>query len=75
MSKWTVIESQLSADDEMGLLTYSFNAEDEAWSKYHAVLSAAAVSTVAEHGATLLVGAGNFVTNKVFTHSTTEGES
>lgn len=66
--KYTILESQLAEDGTMGILTYSYDAEDEAWSKYYSVLSAAAVSSVAGHGATFLTGPGNYVTNKVFTH-------
>lgn len=45
--------------------------KDDAYSKYHAVLAAAAVSTVEEHSAILISEEGNYMFHEKFIH---EGE-
>ena len=49
-----VIEIQTNADGSAGNFVWAFNSMDEAWSKYHAVLTSAAVSSLPCHACVLL---------------------
>lgn len=51
---WSVIELQTHADGAHAALVTAFDDRNAALSKYHAVLSAAAVSTIPYHAAFLL---------------------
>lgn len=52
--KYIVIEIQTAADGTIGTLVYNFDSENEAESKYHSILSAAAVSGCPVHSAMLM---------------------
>lgn len=51
---FTVIEMQTSKDKQTGILTYTYETEPQAMSKYFSILSVAATSGVAVHGAAVL---------------------
>ena len=52
-------------------ITTLFTDKDQAYSKYHQVLAAAAVSDVPEHSAILVSEEGNYMLHEKFIH---EGE-
>lgn len=66
--KYLVIELQTNSDGTVGNLVYAFDTQAEAESKYHAVLSAAAVSTVPVHAAVLMDSTGFFLERKAYKH-------
>ena len=51
---YTVVELQTNKDKQTGVLTYTYDTEAEATSKYHLIMSSAAVSNVAVHGAVIM---------------------
>ena len=68
--KWIVTEIQTYDDGTTGILTDSFSELNAAWQKYYAVLSAAAVSTVAVHTAIISTHEGRQIESKCFKHDT-----
>jgi len=72
--KYIVIELQTNADGTVGNLVLAYDEEDAAWSKYHDVLSAAAVSALPMHAATLLRSDGTLVESRCFVHGQDEPE-
>ena len=62
--KWIVTEIQTYTDGTTGILTDSFTELNAAWQKYYAVLSAAAVSTVAVHTAIISTHEGRQIESK-----------
>ena len=66
--KHIVIELQTNEDGTVGNLVYSFDTEDEAWSKWHAVMSAAALSDLPCHAAVYMRSDGTFVQSGRFDH-------
>lgn len=72
ISKFVVVETQVYEDGTAGTLIDTFNERSAAEQKYHAVLTAAAVSTVAQHSATMLNGCGNLLKNEYYIHETEE---
>lgn len=67
--KYIVIELQKNSDGSVGNLVYAYNTRAQAESKYYAVLSAAAVSTVPVHSAILIQEDAMPVAYKSFTHN------
>ena len=66
---YAIIEMQTAADGGTTLPpVVTKESRDEAWSAYYAVLSAAAVSAVPLHSATLLDGTGAALAHRCFTH-------
>ena len=65
--KYVVIELQ-SSDGNVANIVTSHDTLDEAKSKYHLVLSAAAVSSLASHSATLLDSEGQPLAYECFRH-------
>lgn len=51
--KYVVVETQTNKDGTVANLTFPFDTQNEAESKYHDVLHYAAVSTLPVHGAIL----------------------
>lgn len=49
-------------------ITTLFTDKDDAYSKYHQVLAAAAVSTVEEHSAVLISEEGSYMFHEKFIH-------
>lgn len=56
--QYIVIELQTNEDGTAGSLVYCYDTEQEAESKYHGILAAAAVSGVPYHAATMITSAG-----------------
>lgn len=65
---FVVIELQTNADGTLGNFVWSFQSEAEAMSKYHAVLSAAAVSSLPVHGAVVLRNDGLQLAGQAYKH-------
>lgn len=63
-----VIELQTNENDQTGNLVYAYTNKAEAESKYHAILSAAAVSNVYIHAAVMLDERGNSEKNEFYKH-------
>jgi hypothetical protein len=63
-----VVEVQKSADDKIATLVTSFDERNDAESKYHNILSYAAVSTLPKHGAIILSDDCVPVLYKSYTH-------
>ena len=74
--KYLVIEIQTNADGKIGILTFSYDGRNEAESKYHAVLSAAAISTIPMHTCDLIQADGILLARQCYVHETeaVEGE-
>lgn len=70
--KYIVIEIQTYADKTVGFLTFDFTEKAQAESKYHAVLSAAAVSDLPMHAAILVDNKGWLLQQQCYTHAVPE---
>lgn len=64
---YIVIELQTS-NGVTSMLTYQFNDRDQAESKYHNVLSYAAVSTVEFHAVSIIDRLGTVIRNESYNH-------
>ena len=64
--KHIVIELQTNEDGTVGNLVYSFDTENEAWAKFHAIMSAAATSALPCHAAVYMRSDGTFVQSGKF---------
>lgn len=71
-TKYIVIEIQKSLDGAISTLVWSYDNQNEADSKYYTVLSAAAISSVPKHSATLLHEDGYVIRYETYDHSDTE---
>lgn len=65
---YMVIEIQTNSDGTIGNFVWSFDTSDEAFSKYHSVLSAAAVSQLPVHAAVILDNHGFQIAAQNFEH-------
>lgn len=63
-----VIELQTNADGAVANLVYQYASRDEAESKFHSILAAAAVSSLPVHAAVILTNAGTLVRSEFFRH-------
>lgn len=73
---YAVVELQKMNDTTLSHLTDSYQTINEAYSKYHTVLAAAAISTVPLHSAVILSETGDVLATEHFTHEeTTESEA
>lgn len=70
--KYLVIEIQQNADGTVGNFTFAYDNRLDAESKYHAILSAAAVSSIYIHSATILTSRGQQIYYQSYTHQTEE---
>ena len=68
---YIVIEIQTNADGTVGNFIWAFQNELEAQSKYHSVLSAAAVSSLPVHAAVILRNDGMLINGQSYTHGET----
>ena len=68
MKTYIVIELQTNEQGQTANIVTAYNDEGQAYSKYHAVLSAAAVSSVPYHAAVLLDHAGLQLAQWCFEH-------
>jgi hypothetical protein len=67
--KYIVIELQESADGQVANIVTSHDTANEAESKYHAVLSAAAVSSVPVHSAIMVNSHGGYINSQSYDHT------
>lgn len=70
--KYLVIEIQTNADGKIGILTFSYDDRNEAESKYHAVLSAAAISALPMHTCDLIQADGVLLARQSYVHEQAE---
>ena len=67
--KFIVLEIQTNTDGTIGTLIDSFDTRNQAESKYHLVLSSAAVSQLPMHSATLMMSDGKMLAYQCYIHS------
>ena len=65
---YIVIEMQTNSEGSTALLTSTHTTQNEAESKYHLVLSSAAVSDLPRHSATLLDETGFRIASQCYEH-------
>lgn len=63
-----VIEIQTNTDGSVGNLVWAYATQEQAFSKYHAVLSAASVSALPVHAAVILDNTGLQIASQYFKH-------
>lgn len=73
--KYVVVEIQTYTDGKIGSLVTGFDTYNEAASKYHTVLAAAAMSKLPVHAAVLLDNQGGARASQYFTHEQQEEEN
>lgn len=66
--KYIVIELQTSSDGTVANLVYQFDTRNEAESKYHYVLSYAAVSTLPYYAAMIVTNMGEVIASAYYNH-------
>ena len=66
--KYIVIELQTNKDGSVGNIVSVYDTQEQAESKYHAILASAAVSQVPVHAASLLTSEGYTLDSKCYTH-------
>lgn len=69
-----VIEIQKTNESSVSTLVNSYTNRNDAESKYHAILTAASVSTVYEHSAVMLKDDGGFIKNESYFHEPQQSE-
>ena len=69
--KYIVIELQTNANGSVGNFVWAYDTKNTAEAKYHAVLSAAAVSELPYHACCILDNTGKLIEKECFDH--TEG--
>lgn len=65
---YIVMELQANASGQLGNFVWAFDTLPQAESKYHSVLSAAAVSQIPIHSAVILDERGNVLMNTSYDH-------
>lgn len=70
--KYIVMEIQTS--DSVATIIQDYPEKPEAESRYHAILSAAAISAVPKHGAVMLTDEGERLKGECYYHVTPEPE-
>lgn len=65
---YIVIELQTNADGTVANLVYQFSSRDEAESKFHSILAAAAISALPVHAAVMLTNAGVMIKSEYYRH-------
>lgn len=66
--KYIVIEIQTNQDGTIGNITTTYNSIDEAYSKYYAILSSAAISSIPRHSAIIMDNSCRTIASNTFTH-------
>lgn len=66
--KYLVIEIQTNADGTVGNLVYAYDDRNQAESKYHAVLSTAAISALPMHTCDLIQADGVLLARQCYKH-------
>jgi len=69
MTRYVVLEMQTNEENQTGTLIDVFDDRNLAESKYHLVLSAAAVSSIAMHTAVLLTNKGELIEKRMYLHA------
>ena len=69
---YAVIELQKSSDTQLATLVTTHATLNEAYSKYHSILAAAAISSVPVHGAVILSDMGDLLATQHFEHESEE---
>lgn len=67
--KYLVIELQTNTDNTVSNLVYDYDNRNDAESKYHTVLAAAAISTLPIHAAVLMSSDGGYIATDRYEHS------
>ena len=70
--KYVVIEIQTNTDGAIGTLVDAYDNLNLAGQKYHAILSAAAVSKLPVHAAAMLTNRGEMCESRVYWHDPDE---
>ena len=65
-----VIEIQATNEEKVATLVFSYTNLNDAYSKYHTILSAAAISTVWKHSAVVLDDSGALLKRESYIHET-----
>ena len=65
---FVVIELQKMSDEQIANLVFIYQTRDEAENKYHAILAAAAISSLPVHAAVMLEENGVLIKNEWYTH-------
>ena len=65
---YLVIEIQTMANGQVATITTQHATQNEAESKYHTVLAAAAISEIPAHAAVLMYHLGNVIAAQHYTH-------
>lgn len=68
MSKYLVMEIQTWDTGSIQTPTYAYDTKQQAESKFHAILSAAAVGTLPIHAAVLLTAEGYVLESRCYEH-------
>lgn len=66
---WNVIEEQVNQDGSKGMLTTAYDDKNQAYSKFYAILSTAAVSTIPYHAAYILESNRGVIESKYYDRS------
>ena len=65
---YIVIELQTNADGSIGNFVWAYSTKEDAFAKYHAVLSTAAISALPVHAAVILDNHGLQIAAQAFEH-------
>lgn len=68
MESYIVIELQTNAQGSVGNFVWSYDNENAAFSKYHSVLSAAAISELPCHACVILRNDGAQIAGQAYKH-------
>ena len=74
MDSYIVIELQTNEQGSVANVVWAYADENEAFSKYHSVLSAAAISSVPVHSCVILRNDGLQIAAQSYTHETEQAE-
>ena len=66
--KYIVLEFQTNENGACATLVNAYDSLNEAENNYHQILSAAAISNIAKHGAFMLTDDSMYVKSEYFTH-------
>jgi hypothetical protein len=72
--KYLVIELQTAADGTVGNVVWAYDSWEQAESKYHTVLAAAAISQLPRHAAVMLDSNGGYRNSQCYEHPTQTNE-
>lgn len=72
--KYIVIELQTASDGTVANLVYQFDTRNEAESKYHYILSYAAVTQLPVYAAMILTNTGETIASAYYTYTEPEPE-